>query len=417
MTDIKRALPPGYCGSILRGNYSAALKIHVADCIQRYADFEETGCPALLYIAAWREMENAIWYEYASKRFMDMLGCHRRDLAAVFRKSVIDRRIYRYTDTCGNVQSEVRTRKELSHTWEQLRREGKSAGTIEAVYKVALPGGGSVWLKDMATITTHPSDNICLSLGMLAAISKEMEIEHELMRHGARLEGILAQRTAELTHLNEELRQSYYRLQRNLDDIVWVMSQTVEERDPYTAGHQRRTTGLALAIAREMKLSDDEIRGLQMAGLVHDIGKISIPAEILSKPGRLNEVELQLIRRHPQAAYEILKKIDFKWPVDLIVLQHHERIDRSGYPQGLSGEETLVEARILCVADVVESMASHRPYRPALGIKKALQEISRNRGLLYDAEVVDACLRAINKKRLAGSIESRLSAIFNQEMV
>jgi len=176
------------------------------------------------------------------------------------------------------------------------------------------------------------------------------------------------------------------------------MSLTVEERDPYTAGHQRRTTDLAVAIAKEMGLSKHQIKGIQMAGFIHDIGKISIPAEILSKPGRLNEAEILLIRRHPQVGYDILKKIDFPWPVDLIVLQHHEKMDGSGYPQGLSGKEALVEARILCVADVVETIASHRPYRPGLGLDKALEDITKNRGILFDPHVVDACLALFQNK-------------------
>jgi putative nucleotidyltransferase with HDIG domain len=187
-------------------------------------------------------------------------------------------------------------------------------------------------------------------------------------------------------------------LQKNLDEIVHAMSLTAEKRDPYTAGHQKRTTELAMALAGEMGLCKHQIKGVQMAGLIHDMGKISIPAEILSKPGKLNEVEIQLVRRHPQAAFEILKKIDFPWPVGLIVLQHHEKMDCSGYPQGLAGEEILLEARILCVADVVESIESHRPYRPGLGRDSALEEISKNRGVLYDQDVVDACLRLFKEK-------------------
>jgi putative nucleotidyltransferase with HDIG domain len=208
----------------------------------------------------------------------------------------------------------------------------------------------------------------------------------------------LKREIAERKLAEEKLQRSYAKLQNNLDETVHAMSLTAEKRDPYTAGHQKRTTELALALAGEMGLSEHQIKGVQMAGLIHDMGKISIPAEILSKPGKLNEVEIQLVRKHPQAAFEILKKIDFPWPVDLIVLQHHEKMDCSGYPQGLAGEEILLEARILCVADVVESIDSHRPYRPGLGIDKALEEISKNRGILYDQDVVDACLRLFKEK-------------------
>jgi HD-GYP domain-containing protein (c-di-GMP phosphodiesterase class II) len=150
-----------------------------------------------------------------------------------------------------------------------------------------------------------------------------------------------------------------------------------------------------------MNLSDNQIQGISMAGAVHDIGKISIPAEILSKPGRLTESELNLIKSHPQAGYYILREIDFPWPIAHIVYQHHERMDGSGYPQGLSGEEILIESRILAVADVVEAMASHRPYRPALGIDKALEEDSKNKGTLYDIDVADACSKLFNEKGLS----------------
>jgi HD-GYP domain-containing protein (c-di-GMP phosphodiesterase class II) len=184
------------------------------------------------------------------------------------------------------------------------------------------------------------------------------------------------------------------------------MSLTLEERDPYTAGHQRRTTDLSLAIAREMQLPELETRGLQMAGLIHDMGKISVPAEILSKPGRLNDVELQLIQRHPQVAYDILNKLDLPWSVDQIVLQHHEKYNGSGYPQGLAGENILLESRILCVADVVETMETHRPYRPSLGRDAALEEIVTNRGILYDPQVVDACLRLFTESDFRYSMGS-----------
>lgn len=176
------------------------------------------------------------------------------------------------------------------------------------------------------------------------------------------------------------------------EGAVQALASLIQMKDPYTDGHQRRVADLACAIAAKMGLSDDRIRGLRLAALVHDIGKITVPAGILNKPGRLTEAEFSLIKGHPRTGYDILKKIDFNWPVADIVLQHHERLDGSGYPQGLRGSEILLEARILGVADVVEAMASHRPYRPARGIARALAEIARNAGVLYDSDVVRACL-------------------------
>jgi len=174
-------------------------------------------------------------------------------------------------------------------------------------------------------------------------------------------------------------------------------------RDPYTAGHQRRVGQLAAAIARELGLPEDTMRGIELAASIHDLGKISVPAEILSKPTKLTAIEFMLLKNHAQAGFDIIKDIKFPWPIATMVLQHHERQDGSGYPQGLKGEQILLESRILAVADVVEAMASHRPYREALGIDSALQEIQRGRGTLYDAAVVDACLRLFAEKRFTFS--------------
>ena len=206
---------------------------------------------------------------------------------------------------------------------------------------------------------------------------RELEIANRNYRR--RLEQMVEERTG--------------KLKKAMDGIIQAMSLAIESRDPYTAGHQQRVADIAYAIAKEMNLSESQTEGIRMAGIIHDLGKISIPAEILSKPGRLTDIEFALIKTHPRVGYDILQEIDFPWPIAQMVLQHHEKMNGSGYPQGLSREDILLEARILCVADVVEAMASHRPYRPALGIEKALEEISENKGVLYDPEVVDALFR------------------------
>lgn len=195
-----------------------------------------------------------------------------------------------------------------------------------------------------------------------------------------------------------ELKNVLEMLRKAMGATVQAISRLVEMRDPYTAGHQRRVADLARAIAKEMGLSNDQIDGIRVTALIHDIGKISVPAEILSKPGRLTEVEFDMIKTHPQCGYDILRSIEFPWPVAQIVLQHHERIDGSGYPSGISDKEITQEAKILAVADVVEAMISHRPYRPALGINKALEEISKNSGVLYDPKVVEVCTNLFVQK-------------------
>lgn len=187
--------------------------------------------------------------------------------------------------------------------------------------------------------------------------------------------------------------------QSQMEGMVKTLASTAEKRDPYTASHQRRVTQLACAIAKEMGLPKEQIEGIHVAGTLHDIGKICVPAEILSKPGPITESEFGIIKTHPQVGHDILKRIEFPWPITQIVLQHHERMDGSGYPQGLSGQDILLEARILRVADVVEAMSSHRPYRPAHGIDKALEEISKNKGVLYDSHVVEACLKLFTERR------------------
>jgi len=190
-----------------------------------------------------------------------------------------------------------------------------------------------------------------------------------------------------------QIRDGITRLSKNLEETVISLASAFEMKDPYTAGHQRRVTEIVSAIALEMDMDQDRFQGLRLASLVHDIGKINVPTEILSKPGKLTGPEFQLIRTHSEAGYDILKKINFPWPISRIVLQHHERMDGSGYPNGLSGHEILLEARIIAVADVIEAMATHRPYRAALGIETALEEIEANQGRLYDKDVADICLR------------------------
>ena len=201
----------------------------------------------------------------------------------------------------------------------------------------------------------------------------------------------------ERKHAEEALQQTLDTLRKSLGGAVQTIARTVEARDPYTAGHQRRVADLARAIATEMSLSQSQIDGMRMAGAVHDLGKMCVPAEILSKPARLTGPEFDMIKAHPRVGYDILDPIEFPWPVAQIVLQHHERMNGSGYPSGLSHDDILPEASIMGVADVVEAMASRRPYRPALGMDKVLDEILQNRDVLYDPHVADACLRVFEK--------------------
>jgi putative nucleotidyltransferase with HDIG domain len=196
----------------------------------------------------------------------------------------------------------------------------------------------------------------------------------------------------------EKLEQTLEILKRAVGTTIQILVYALESRDPYTAGHQSRSANLASAIATEMGLDQDKIEGIHMAGIVHDIGKITIPSEILIKPTKLTNIEFSLIKQHSLNGYEMLKNVESPWSLAEIVYQHHERMNGSGYPRNLKGDEILLESRIMVVADVVEAMASHRPYRPALGIEAALEEIEKNKGILYDDAVVDACLILFREK-------------------
>jgi putative nucleotidyltransferase with HDIG domain len=267
-----------------------------------------------------------------------------------------------------------------------------------------MPWRGEALKQGYASVAALPLISKSGTFGALSIYSNEAEIfndsEVELLMEIADnlVYGIMALHTrTERFRAESEVKTSLDKLRKSLGAIIQVLEQTVEIRDPYTAGHQRRVADLARAIAEAMRLSEDRIDGIRIAGIIHDIGKIYVPAEILSKPRRLSQIEFNLIKTHSQVGYDVLKAIDFPWPVAKIILQHHERIDGTGYPHNLRGDEIMLEARILGVADVVEAMASHRPYRPALGVDAALQEISQNKGILYEPGVVDACIRVFHE--------------------
>ena len=202
----------------------------------------------------------------------------------------------------------------------------------------------------------------------------------------------------EKKHVEKEREEAVFRLKTLLYKVVEAFSLAVEFRDPYTMGHQKRVSELSVAISNELGLDPEKIEGIRVASLLHDFGKaVGVPLEILNKPSKLNDIEFSFIKVHPEIGWRILKEVDFPWPVSEAVYQHHERLNGSGYPRGLKGDQIIIEARIIGVADVVEAMTSHRPYRPPLPLEEALKEIKENKGILYDPQVVDACLRVFEK--------------------
>jgi response regulator RpfG family c-di-GMP phosphodiesterase len=274
--------------------------------------------------------------------------------------------------------------------------------TIDLVITdIKMPGIGGIKLTekikalkgpDVIMITGYAKDfsyGEAIAKGASDFIHKPFQLK-ELM---IRIKRVFRERALR-TELSVRLQQAM----AALEGVVHALSLSIDARDPYTAGHQKRTTSLAVAISEYLGLSEERITGIRMAGAIHDLGKIAIPAEILSKPSRLPPIEYSLIKTHPEVGYNILKEIEFPWPLAETVYQHHERLDGSGYPRGLKEKEIIQEAKIMAVADVVEAISSHRPYRPALGINTAAEEISLKKGVLYDQKVADACLDIISNQ-------------------
>jgi len=338
-----------------------------------------------------RELKSTI--EIAIYKFgMEMKLKERERWLTTMLKSIEDGVIA--TDRKGNITF-MNPLAETLTGWRQAKALGKPLSNIYKVLDNKEKKEQSISIKDILKGDEYrlPSD-----AELMSKKGKTIPVDHRAApitdETGSTLGVVIAFRDiSRQKKTEEELIQSYDRLKQAMDGTVQAMAFTIETRDPYTAGHQRRVTQLACALAERMKLPTDVIEGVRMAGDLHDIGKIYVPAEILSKPGKLSEAEYDIIKTHSQVGYDILKTIEFPWPIADIVLQHHERINGSGYPAGLSGENILPEAKILAVADVIEAMATHRPYRPALSIEDALEEISENKGKLYDPKVVEACLK------------------------
>ena len=266
--------------------------------------------------------------------------------------------------------------------------DGRLSGEkMQEMIETALREGSHFfeWEHRRLTGETFPTDVLLTRVGTGAEFGVQVTIRD-----------ITERRLAEVA-----MRDHIAQLERAISGTVGAVSKMMGMRDPYTSGHEARVGEISAAIAAEMGLDLDRQQGLRVAGSIHDVGKITVPAEILSKPGKLSAIEYSLIQQHAQQGYEVLKDIEFPWPVAEVARQHHERIDGSGYPRGLKGEAILLEARILAVADVIEAMVSHRPYRAGLGIDMALAEIERGRGKAYDANAADACMRLFREKKYA----------------
>jgi diguanylate cyclase (GGDEF)-like protein/putative nucleotidyltransferase with HDIG domain/PAS domain S-box-containing protein len=326
----------------------------------------------------------------------DTLGHHKGDLALIETANIL-KETFREPDIIARIGGDefvvlaTEVRKDRDSAEILISRLQENLDTHNArgrrSYKLSLSMG----------ITRYDTESPCSIDELLARADSLMYEEKRQVLASVRDAAGTQHPAGEKRQADEEL-PSFEQLQGSLGGTIKALTSAVAMKDPYTAGNLPKVAKLACAIAKEIGLPEEKIEAIRTAGLFHEIGKINIPAEVLSKPSRLSRAEMDLVKNHPQVSYDILKAIELPWPVAQIVFQHHERMDGSGYPQGLSGREILMEARILGVADVVGSMTSHRSYRSAHGIEKALEEISQNRGVLYDPEVVDACSEVITKK-------------------
>ena len=373
------------------------------DCIHRGAgDYIMKGNLARLGLAVARELEKKEMRDQQK-----LAEAQREDAIKALRQSEKKYRTilesigdgYYETDLAGNFtffndaicriwgypQEELMGTNYLAYMDEQAAQKLYNVST--KVYRTGEPGRlfeGEIIRKD----------------GAIKSVQLSFTLLNDSARKAVGFRGIVRDIT-ELRQMDKERLETLERLRKSLGATINAMAITVESRDPYTAGHQRRVADLAQAIALEMKMDKNRIEGLRLAGMIHDLGKISIPSEILTKPTKLTDIEFEIVKTHAQAGYDILKDIDFPWPIARMVLEHHERINGSGYPRGLQKDAILPESKILTVADVVEAMASHRPYRPALGIEPAIDEIAKNKGILYDEDAVNACLRLFAEKRFS----------------
>ncbi len=344
--------------------------------------------------------ENAIHNLFYKRDFLARLNCALNLLSKALPNNgsfitILENNQLRITVVNGfkdnNEQQIIKNLEEANHDFiiEKEAIEKQKPIIVDDTYKdprwVIIPG--LEWIRSSIKIPIIFDGRI---LGTLGIVSKERNAFDE--KSIKKIEIFIVGITSSIyDYLN------YYQLIKNRDDIIHIITKLVEARDPYTAGHQEKVAQLAISIAREMGLGEDRIEAVRLASLVHDIGKINIPSEILNKPSNLNDIEYSLVKNHSRLGYDILKEITFTSPIAEIVYQHHEKFDGSGYPRGLKGEQIMLEARIICVADIFEAISSHRPYRPSLGIEAAEDELKRNRGILYDTEVVDACLKVCSK--------------------
>lgn len=401
--DSHWTIDDDYYGQIIHGDFSPELKKYLIAHLAHFLAFDRLGHPAIPYISAWHDQQQQIWYEFAGRRFMDLLACRPSELATKFSQSIIERTIYR-APLHALVEKEIIPCDKLGQVRPELRAASKRRGTTEAVYKLRTPQGRTIWLKDQATIEIHSQDHICLSLGMLFNITKEMRAEEELKRakeeikqHHDHLEELVAARTKELWKTQLE--------------IVHRLARAAEFKDLKTGQHITKMSHYCAILSQALGLGANATELLFHATPMHDIGKIGIADRILLKPGKLDAEEFKVMKEHSAIGASLLSGHDSSLlkVAKTIALNHHERWDGSGYPRGLSAQQIPLAGRIAAICDVFDALTSERPYKKAWPFDHAVRELQQAKGSHFDPRLVELFIQNLPRiKKIHAQENSRL---------
>jgi len=392
-----------YCGCILEGEFSNDLKKRVAEAISLFRSFSVNANPSIPYISAWREnSDKSIWYEFAGNRLLQLLGCQPCEVAEIFRDSVLQRLTYHYGSDSGKINKKILNHNDLAQLQEELRNEGKSKGTIEAVYKISLKDRPAIWLKDQASVESFPADHVCLSFGFLTDVTMEMNAEEQVQQE----KEILRSRHAELERKIEQQNKELWKMQL---EMIYRLAQAAQFRDNCTGPHITKMSHYCDILSQAAGLSEEERQLIFHATAMHDVGKLGIAESILHKPGRLTEHEFEIMKTHSIIGAKLLSGNDSPLlkMAKGIALTHHERWDGTGYPTGLCQEEIPLPGRIAAICDVFDALTSARPYKKAWHADEAFAEVEKGKGSQFDPELVDLFLA---RKRDIASIRLRFAS-------
>ncbi|MBI5558432.1 MAG: HD domain-containing protein [Deltaproteobacteria bacterium] len=372
-----------YCGRILQGEFSNELKKRVAESILLFRNFNVNVNPSMPYISAWREdADKAIWYEFAGNRLLYLLGCQSCEVAEIFRDSVLQRCSYQYGSAGGKIKKRILEHKDLSCIQDELRNEGKTKGTVEAVYKISLPNRPAIWLKDQASVESFPVDHICLSFGSLTDVTMEMQAEEQHQLEEQALRSLHAELELKIEKQNKEL----WKMQL---EMIYRLAQAAQLRDKCTGMHITKMSHYCDILSEAAGLSDEERLLLFHATSMHDVGKLGIAEAILQKPGKLSGQEFEIMKTHSIIGAKLLSGNDSPLlkMAKAIALTHHESWDGTGYPHGLEHEEIPISGRIAAICDVFDALTSARPYKKAWQPEEAFAEVERSMGTKFDPEL------------------------------